>query len=427
MIARSDTTEELRRRLHRVHHQMSLCNQMMSKQTGQSQAPPSVRQNTDVTKGEVDKRNGRSNSVPDAKCSPGALSQMQAVATDERIRNFKKRAEQLKSDPRRSVSPLRIVQDILKACRSPSKRRAPAKPVRKYLSKSRQPSRNVKSATNMETSELDTSIWSEESQPPIVFKPNGKTIDQVVSETVTEALVSCELSSTDCSVTHVNETILDGCGETDQINPHANPSQKMDELSIQCKTLSELSTICVLPDREHTIREQYSSSQLVVGPLHSSMRYPQSSTPSKQSDIPSDITIVDSSVSRKLAFEDNTLVHPCTVMPSCNQNTDVLEHMEREELKPKSATIDVDLSTLPSLGLTMAERTITKEQHTQMACDSVDSDATTFLKAPLAQRAVTYKIKGARKAAIKRQLRGLGKQIRTLGADKLKVETLAVL
>ncbi len=426
MTTHRETTEELRRRLHKVHHQMSLFNQM-SKQTVQSQAASTTKHNTDVTKGVVDQRNQRTNGVPHTKHSTDALSQMQAVATDERIRNFKKRAEQLKSDPRRSVSPLRIVQDILKACRSPSKRRAPAKPARQSLSKSRQPSRNIKSAANMETSELDTSIWSEESQPPIVFKPNAKTLDQVVSETVTEALVSCELSSTDCSITHVNETILGGCGAMDQINPHANPSQKPDELSIQCKTLSELSTICVLPDREHTIREQYSSSQLVIGPLHSSMRYPQSSTPSKQSDIPSDITIVDSSVTRKLAFEDNTFVQPSATIPSRSHTTEVLDHTESEEIKPRPATIDVDLSTLPSLGLTMAERTIANEQHTQMACDSVDSDATTFLKAPLAQRAVTYKIKGARKAAIKRQLRGLGKQIRALGADKLKVETLAVL
>ncbi len=409
----------MRRRLHEVHHQMSLFNQMMSKQTMQAQATST--KHPDAARCETDQKIRNTCQVPDA------LSQIQAVATDERVRNFKKRAEQLKSDSRRSVSPLRVVQDILKACGSPSKckRRAPAKPVRKTLSRSKQLSRNVKNAPKAEISELDTSIWSEESQPSSVFKATGKTIEQVVSETVTEALVSCELSSTDCSVTHVNDTKLNGCGVTDRIILDGNKSQKAEELSIQCKTLSELSTICMLPDRDHTIREQYSCSQLVVGPLHSSMRYPQSSTPSKQSDIPSDITIVDSSVSRKLAFEDNTLVHPCAAIPSNNHNTDVLQNIQNVEIK--SATINIDQSILPSLGMTMAGKTLTTDQkHTQSTHDSIDSDATTFLKAPLAHRAVTYKIKGARRAAIKRQLKGLGKQIRTLGAEKLKVETLAV-
>ena len=58
---------------------------------------------------------------------------------------------------------------------------------------------------------------------------------------------------------------------------------------------------------------------------------------------------------------------------------------------------------------------------------TLDSDSTSFMQGTLCQRAVTYKMKVSRRLKVKDQLRGLGRQIREVGAGKLNLHTLAVL
>ena len=58
---------------------------------------------------------------------------------------------------------------------------------------------------------------------------------------------------------------------------------------------------------------------------------------------------------------------------------------------------------------------------------TVDSDATVFMHKALSHKPVTYRTKVNRRSKVKGQLKGLGRQIRELGANKLNLHTLAVL
>ena len=243
-------------------------------------------------------------------------------------------------------------------------------------------------------------------------------IDRAVSQTVSEAFLSCELSSMDASVTFMEEpaschkatvrefSSLGGGVTFMEESMTCHRAKAVEDQSIHCNTLSELSTIHMLSDRECTVREQNSCYDAVDGPLHSSIRYPQFSTPTQNPNLDAPCTIQPNSESvEDLVFHDITLIPD-----NCDQEC-------------RSASLNVTV--------TLSKDSVIRQQNELPAAMenecTLDSDNTTFMKAPLCKKAVTYKIKSSRKAAVKKQLKTFGRQIKTLGAGHSRMQTLAVL
>ena len=252
-------------------------------------------------------------------------------------------------------------------------------------------------------------------------------IDQVVSQTVSDAFVSCELSSLDASITFMEEPVT--CHKAkfrgnDQPTTDANIPFMEEPLtchkakihpdhSITCDTLTELSTIHMLSDRECTVREQNSCCIPTDGPLHSSIRYPQFSTPSQNQDVDGSQTLKSGCVD-DLIFNEVSSLDRLTSRPSrSNVTVKLVKSSFTNTKESKSKLAD---------GNTPKGVSRVRTSHY-----TLDSDNTAFLSAPMCKKAVTYKMKSSRKAVVKNQLRTFGRQIRTLGAGRSKIQTLAIL
>lgn len=234
-------------------------------------------------------------------------------------------------------------------------------------------------------------------------------IDQVVSQTVSDAFLSCELSSLDASVTFMEEPVT--CHKAKiRVNNHpttdanitfmeepltCHMAKILPDHSVNCDTLTELSTIHMLSDRECTIREQNSCCIPTDGPLHSSIRYPQFSTPSQNQDV----------------HDGQTLGSGCV----------------EDLIFNKVSSLDATTSRPSPFNVTVKRANNIQKGVSRVTDSTLDSDNTAFMSAPMSKKAVTYKMKPSRKAAVKNQLRTFGRQIRTLGAGHTKIQTLAIL
>ena len=249
-------------------------------------------------------------------------------------------------------------------------------------------------------------------------------IDQVVSQTVSDAFLSCELSSLDASITFMEEPVT--CHKAkirvnNQLTMDANitfmeepltchKAKILPDHSVNCDTLTELSTIHMLSDRECTVREQNSCCIPTDGPLHSSIRYPQFSTPSQNQDVDDSQTPGSGCVDDLIFNEVSSLDAP-TSRPS-----------------PFNVTVKLAKSSFTNIEESKSVKDNIQKGASRVTSDStLDSDNTAFMSAPMSKKAVTYKMKPSRKAAVKNQLRTFGRQIRTLGAGHTKIQTLAIL
>ena len=281
---------------------------------------------------------------------------------------------------------------------------------------------------------------------------------------------SCQLSSANCTRTMLHPS---GGGVTDGIKRKAcvDDEKVMSAPSGGQLENSEFICLAELSSINHvtnTTRQEYSVC------LGQPLQYPQSSTPT--------VPVPPLGTPEDNVLLSGTLITPCVEQPSRTPEKPVKRAMsETFIVKPaKSSTHEGDSSVecawttdndidnnnndgsepisyadsgltgvprklqgqrqssgdlrLPCLGAESRKR-IPSEKDT-VAIDTVsrdnrdktvDSDATAFMQDALCHKPVTYKMKVSRRSKVKGQLKGLGRQIRELGANKLNLPTLAVL
>ena len=280
---------------------------------------------------------------------------------------------------------------------------------------------------------------------------------------------SCQLSSANCTRTMLYPSgggITDGVKRnacTDDEKVMSAPSgEQLDNSEFIC--LAELSSI------NHVTNTMQQECSVCLG---QPLQYPQSSTPT--------VPVQPHGTPEDNVLLSGILITPCVDQPSRTPEKPVKRAMsETFIVKPAKDTpeggssvdcapvIDNDFDNnnndrskpvpFHDSGLTNAPRKLQEQRQTSgdlrlpclgaesrkrspsekdaVALDAVssdnrdktlDSDATAFMQDALCHKPVTYKMKISRRSKVKGQLKGLGRQIRELGANKLNLPTLAVL
>ena len=278
---------------------------------------------------------------------------------------------------------------------------------------------------------------------------------------------SCQLSSANCTRTMLHPSgggVTDGmkgsaCADDEKVMP-APSGDHLESSEFIC--LAELSSI------NHVTNITRQECSVCLG---QPLQYPRSSTPTvpvQQSGTPEDNVLLS-----------GTLITPDVEQPSRTPEKPVKRAFsETFIVKPAKGTLEGDSSVecarttdngiddnnnntdrhKPDIGLTGAPRKLQEQRQTssdlRLPClgaesrkrspsekdivtidtvsrdnrdKTVDSDATAFMQDALCHKPVTYKMKVSRRSKVKGQLKGLGRQIRELGANKLNLPTLAVL
>ena len=286
---------------------------------------------------------------------------------------------------------------------------------------------------------------------------------------------SCQLSSANCTRTmlhpsggEVTDEIKRGaCVEENSGNQKAMPAPPRSEVeNSEFICLAELSSI------NHVTNTTRQECSVCLG---QPLKYPQSSTPT--------VPVQPSGTPEDNVLLSGTLITPCGDQPSRTPEKAVKRTLsETFTVKRANSTTkgdspavsararnnDIDDNnndaskplSVPDIGLIGTPRKLHeqrqslgtfrppclggefeshKRRHTDkdiVAIDTgsrdnrdrtVDSDATAFMQDALCHKPVTYKMKVGRRSKVKGQLKGLGRQIRELGAGKLNLHTLAFL
>ena len=284
---------------------------------------------------------------------------------------------------------------------------------------------------------------------------------------------SCQLSSANCTRTmlhpsggEVTDEIKRGaCVDEKCSDQKAMPAPSSDELeNSEFICLAELSSI-----NHVTMTTRQECSVCLGQPL----KYPQSSTPTvpvQPSGTPEDNVLLSGTLitpreDQPLRTPEKaikrTLSETFTVKPSTTKSDSPVEcaRASNNDIDDNNNDASKPLS-VPEIGLIGTPRKLheqrqisdtlrlpclggefrsRKRRHTEkniVAMDTgscgnrdktVDSDATAFMQDALCHKPVTYKMKVSRRSKVKGQLKGLGRQIRELGAGKLNLHTLAYL
>ena len=280
---------------------------------------------------------------------------------------------------------------------------------------------------------------------------------------------SCQLSSANCTRTMLHPS---GGGVTDGVKSNActNDGQVMSAPSGEQLENSEFICLAELSSINHVTNTTRQECSVCLG---QPLQYPQSSTPT--------VPVQPPCTSEDNVLLSGTLITPCMDQPSRTHEKPVKRAFsETFIVKPaKSSTQQGDSSVecaratendiddnsneskpvfFPDSALTGAPRKLQEQRQSsgdlRLPClgaesrkrspsekdtvtidtvardnrdKTVDSDATAFMQDGLCHKPVTYKMKVSRRSKVKGQLKGLGRQIRELGANKLNLPTLAVL
>ena len=220
---------------------------------------------------------------------------------------------------------------------------------------------------------------------------------------------------------------------------------------------SELHHVNEISEIEHNSRAnlhyQASSSQILEGPLNSSIVYPNNSTPRKTTTLETVKSDLSDCVKELVFDSDNSIGSPTEtissirrVSPSGSRDTSISSSSTcrpasiggESSLSPSSYTVTFSTYTTVSSSDTYS---FPRSSRTQSSCDpssfdflscTADSDATAFLEKPLNAQPVTYKSKdnkyrkSSKYRKMAKQLRSIGRQIQK-GSKNLNLKTLAVI
>ena len=269
---------------------------------------------------------------------------------------------------------------------------------------------------------------------------------------------SCQLSSANCTRTMLHPS---GGGVTDGVkgNSCVDDEKVISALSGDQLENSEFICLAELSSINHVTNTTRQESSVCLG---QPLQYPQSSTPT--------VPVQPPGTPNDNILLSGTMIAPCVDQPSRTPEKAVKRAMsETFIVKPATSSTQEGDSSVEcaratendndinnnDIGLTGAPRKLQEQRQSsgdlRLPClgaesrkrspsekdtvtidtvahdKTVDSDATAFMQDGLCHKPVTYKMKVSRRSKVKGQLKGLGRQIRELGANKLNLPTLAVL
>ena len=186
---------------------------------------------------------------------------------------------------------------------------------------------------------------------------------------------------------------------------------------------------------------QASTSQIVEGPLNSSIVYPNNSTPRKGTTLKPARSDLSDCVKELVFGSDNsagspTQINSCVSTRSFGSDISTCPKQESSSTSSCSYTVTFTTCTTETANTTFTVTENSKEHSNSdpsslLSC-TVDSDATAFLERPLNPCPVTYKVKSGKCSKsnkyrkMTKQLRGIRRQIQK-GSMNLNLKTLAVI
>ena len=181
---------------------------------------------------------------------------------------------------------------------------------------------------------------------------------------------------------------------------------------------NNLSRLSDIPNSSDSSARHRNSNTNLQEPLHSSLQYPQFSTPRQsQTGSTREVDEYIADCVRQLVFDDGrdiTIVSDNSSLLDSGYNS-----LPRISVDPKDSSSSSSSSSLS------ASSNNSGDQNSKCAINStVDSDSTTFFEIPMTKRPVTHKVE--RRSSIKKHLRNFGKKIQRHRDDHV-LNTLAVL